>query len=76
MTFFLPTRSARKPPAKFAATIAMLLTEIEMAKNAAVASSVLTKSLIRKNTGDAVTILLAKVAMKMMTNNKTKFREA
>jgi hypothetical protein len=76
ITLFLPILSAKKPPAKFAVIIATLLADTKSPNIVAVDSSVLANSLTKKNTGEADTIELAKIAVKIMTIKTTKFREA
>jgi len=67
---FLPTRSAKKPPAKFPKIIATLLTDIKTPIKATVADCVTARDFTRKTTAELDTITLAKVVKKTITNSK------
>jgi hypothetical protein len=76
ITFFLPTLSARKPPTKLDVIRATLVTAPNTPIRTAKASFVPARLLIRKGTGEADTIELAKVVKKIMANKRTKLRDA
>jgi len=76
MALFLPTLSAKKPPRKFPAIIATLLTATIIPINAVVASIVTARDFTKKITAEPETIELANVVKNTMTSNRTKFRDA